>query len=223
MGTQGGSGGGGVGKISEHWQQQLQMAQDSRQASSPHHYARANAHDNKGVTASQVSGQRSENEEERNRATNHYEIRRQDWMSLDLGGQGLRALSDSLFHYIFLDKLYLNSNKLTSLPSAIGRLKNLSHLDLSCNQLSELPPELGMLVNLKNLLIFDNNLHTLPHELGALYQLEMIGLEGNPLEESLKSEIMRKGTKALITHLREEAPGMRPLVLCLPGLSCRPA
>ena len=194
-------------KVSEHWQQQLQLAQDSRQANTPHYYARANAHDNKGSATSATTGQRGEKEEERNRAGKTDEARRQDWMSLDIGGQGLRCLSPSLFGYTFLDKLYMNGNKLTALPAAIGRLKNLHHLDISNNQISELPPELGILVNLKTLLAFDNNLQSLPHELGALYQLDVIGIEGNPLEESLKAEIMRNGTRSLITQLREQAPG----------------
>ena len=156
---------------------------------------------------SATNGQRGEKEEERNRAGKTDEARRQDWMSLDIGGQGLRSLSLSLFGYTFLDKLYMNGNKLTSLPAAIGRLKNLNHLDVSNNQIGELPPELGMLVNLKTLLAFDNNLQSLPHELGALYQLDVIGIEGNPLEESLKTEVMRNGTRSLITQLREQAPG----------------
>ncbi|KFY03250.1 hypothetical protein O988_01601, partial [Pseudogymnoascus sp. VKM F-3808] len=59
------------------------------------------------------------------------------------------------------------------------------------NQLSDLPPELGM---------------TLPNELGSLYHLEMLGIEGNPLEVGLKREIMENGTKALVLHLRETAP-----------------
>ena len=201
---------GGISKVSDHWQTQLQLVQESRQASSPHHHARVNAHVNKGVTPSTLNGHGGNDEEERNRATNSSEIRRQDWMSLDLGGQGLRAISEALFNYTFLDKLYLNFNKLTHLPSSVGRLKGLSHLDVSNNQLSEVPPEVGMLVNLKTLLLFDNNLHSLPHELGALYQLETLGIEGNPLEEELKSEIIQNGTKALVTHLREAAPGEPP-------------
>ncbi|KAI9681477.1 MAG: Glucose-repressible alcohol dehydrogenase transcriptional effector [Caeruleum heppii] len=206
-----GNGQGGHGKFSEHWQQQLQLAQESRQASSPHHYARANAHVNKGVTSGIINGQRKDTDpEDRNRATNNKENRRQDWMSLDFGGQGCRALSPALFNYTFLDKLYLNYNRLGRLPAALGRLRGLSHLDISNNQLSELPPEIGMLVNLKTLLLFDNNLHSLPYEMGSLYQLETLGVEGNPLEEEMKSEIMQNGTKALITHLRENAPVTLP-------------
>ncbi|KAI9829242.1 MAG: Glucose-repressible alcohol dehydrogenase transcriptional effector [Sarea resinae] len=193
--------------VSEHWAQQLQLAAESRQASSPHHYARTNAHVNKGITSTNANGaKRDGDKEERNRAPHGNDSRRQDWMSLDFGGQGLRALSEPLFHYTFLDKLYLNFNKLTHLPAAIGSLRSLSHLDISSNQLSELPPEIGMLTGLKNLLLFDNNLHTLPAEMGSLYQLETLGIEGNPIEEPLKNEIIQSGTKALITHLREHAP-----------------
>lgn len=201
-----------TGKVSEHWQQQMQLAQESRQANSPHYFARALARDNKGLGVRATDGERGENEAERRPARKVGHVRRPDWMSLDLGGQGLRSLSESLFNYAFLDKLYMNSNKLTNLPPAIGRLKNLTHLDISNNQISELPPELGMLVNLKTLLAFDNRLQSLPHELGALYQLEIVGVEGNPLDESLKSEMMRNGTKSLITLLREQAPGGRAIV-----------
>jgi len=141
-------------------------------------------------------------------------------MALDFGGQGLRVISSPLFAYTFLDKLYLNYNKLTFLPPAIGKLKQLSHLDLSNNQLTELPVEIGMLVKLRNLLFFDNQITNLPNELGSLYQLETLGIEGNPLKEDLKQTIMEEGTKALITLLREEAPGMRDSrrVLSLLGL-----
>ncbi len=209
-----------VNKVSEHWQQQLQLAQESRQANSPHYHARTNAHENKGVAMRATNGGHGdENDDERNRVSRPTEEpRRQTWHALDLGGQGLRNLSEALFGYTFLEKLYMNANKLTRVPAGIGRLKNLSLLDISNNQLSELPPEMGMLVNLKQLLVFDNRLTTLPHELGALYQLEVLGIEGNPLEEPLKSEMMQNGTKALITLLREGAPGTY-YILCMQRLS----
>ena len=74
----------------------------------------------------------------------------------------------------------------------------------------DIPPEIGMLVNMKQLLLFDNKINTLPYEMGSMFQLEMLGIEGNPLQEDLKQEIMQNGTKALITHLRENAPGEHP-------------
>lgn len=196
------------GPMNEHWQLQLQLAAESRQASSPHYYARAVAQQTKGLQLSSNQNEQNENgTEERNRATAIKDQRRQDWMSLDFGGQGLRALSNGLFHYVFLDKLYLNHNKLKSLPSSIGQLKNLTHLDVSSNELTEIPEEIGMLTNLKKLLLFDNNLQTLPYEMGYLYQLDTLGIEGNPLTDVLKSRIMQEGTKSLVKYLKEEMPG----------------
>ena len=149
-----------------------------------------------------------EEDVERNRTTTKGEVRRQDWDAMDLSGQGLRALSPSLFmHYMFLGKLFIDNNKLTRLHSAVGQLRHLSHLDASNNQLMEIPAEIGMLVNLTSLLLFDNNIRLLPFEIGYLYKLETLGIEGNPLEEGLKEEIVQNGTKALVTHLRENMAG----------------
>lgn len=125
---------------------------------------------------------------------------------MDLSGQGLRVLATPLFKYTFLTELYVASNKITYLPATIGHLRLLRHLDASSNQLAQLPPELGMCVYLKNLLLFDNNIQTLPNELGSLFQLEILGIEGNPLDAVMKQAIMEKGTKALINELRESTP-----------------
>lgn len=146
---------------------------------------------------------------------------RQGWNALDFGGQGLRALTTSLFNYGFIEKLYLNSNKLKVLPPAIGQLRKLNHLDLSGNELTELPEELGMLSNLKKLLLFDNNIRTLPYEMGYLYRLETLGIEGNPLNDVLKSQIMKDGTKALIKYLKEEMPGAFQMLIPLSSIFAR--
>ena len=127
-------------------------------------------------------------------------IRRQNWLNMDISGQGLRILTAPLFAYTFLNELYIASNKITHIPASIGKLRQLRYLDASNNQLADLPPEIGMCVYLKHLLLFDNQLHTLPDEMGSLYQLEMLGIEGNPLDSALKREIMDNGTKSLILH-----------------------
>lgn len=198
--------------VSDHWQQQLQLATEARAASSaPHHHCRKEgvSRVNKGPV--EVSPEHSPsvgNDEERNRATTNGEIRRQDWDAMDLSGQGLRALSPSLFcDYMFLGKLFIDNNRLTRLDPSLGSLRSLTHLDASNNELVDVPEEIGMLVNLKSLLLFDNNIHSLPNEIGYLYKLEMLGVEGNPLDEDMKDEIIRKGSRALVTHLRENTAG----------------
>ncbi|KAF2011738.1 hypothetical protein BU24DRAFT_413361 [Aaosphaeria arxii CBS 175.79] len=200
--------------VNEHWAEQLQLAQRSREMTQSHSHARNHPSVNKSVVAGTTNGtQKEEPKEERNRpAANRVEDAKANhvWTILDFGGQNLKVLTNSLFNYNFLTKLYVNCNKLTFLPPAVGKLRNLTHLDASLNNLHYLPPELGMLVNLKQLLLFDNQLDSLPYELGSLYQLEMLGIEGNPVPDELKSIIVEQGTTELIKYFRENAPGPDP-------------
>lgn len=193
----------------EHWQAQQQWAEEARANTSPHHQARTVAQVSKHLNlgASQT-GNEEVQEEERNRPVTVPKASRQGWTAIDLGGQGLRALSDVLFRYDFLQKLYLNHNNLDRLPATIGRLKSLVELDVSGNQLRELPAEIGMLINLERLMLVDNHLRTLPYELGHLYKLSALGVEGNPLnEDDMKTRIMHMSTKDFIEYLRDEMPG----------------
>lgn len=199
----------------------MQLAAESRQAqSAPHHHCKKEgviSRVSKAVEQTPTEETAEEGEEERNRATTVGEISRQDWDALDCSGQGMRAISTSIFAYKFLKKLYLDHNRLSRLDPIVGHLRNLTHLDISNNQIMELPEEIGMLVNLKELLVFDNNLQTLPYEVGYLFKLETLGIDGNPLDEDLKEHIVHHGTKSLVTHLREHAapttpPNERPRV-----------
>lgn len=195
--------------MNEHWQQQLQLAAESRQASSPHFYARAIAQQNKGLQLAPSQPEVQENGIHwKNGVAKTKTVSRQGWHALDFGGQGIRALTPPLFRYAFLEKLYLNHNKLKVLPPEIGQLRRLTQLDLSNNDLTELPAEIGMLTNLKQFSLFDNNIRTLPYEMGYLYRLEVLGIEGNPLEDVLKSQVMKEGTRALIKYLKEDMPGL---------------
>ncbi|MCJ1414381.1 Glucose-repressible alcohol dehydrogenase transcriptional effector [Xylographa parallela] len=200
--------------VNEQWQEQLQLYADLRQSASTAH-----RHTKKpgAVIASRVVVQPSvaDSKEgdtiERNRTVSIVDDQRQDWDGIDLSGQGLRALSVSLFHnYIFLTKLFIDNNKLTSLPPAISQLRNLELLQASNNQLRELPDSIGMLVRLKQLLVFDNMIHTLPCEIGHLYTLEMLGIEGNPLDDDIKDILVQQGTQALIVHIRDTTEGGTP-------------
>ena len=129
---------------------------------------------------------------------------RQLWCQLDLSGQGLVQLSPNLFHYDFLESLYLNNNKLTSVPPAISKLRSLRVLDLSNNKISELPSELGLCFNIRFLYLFDNNIKTLPNSFGNLIELLFLGIEGNPIDMKIANIIAEKGTKELIATLRDQ-------------------
>lgn len=193
----------------EHWAEQLALAQRAREMTQSHSHARNHPSVNKSVVAGTSNGAQKETEkEERNRpiAQSSQDAKENHvWTILDFGGQNLKVITPALFQYQFLTKLYLNCNKLTVLPEGLGKLRNLTHLDISLNDLRALPAEIGMLVNLKQLLLFDNHVQYLPDEIGSLFQLEMLGIEGNPLEDNIKSIIVEQGTGELIKHFREHA------------------
>ena len=190
----------------EHWSFQVQCAQQAREATDRHHWAK-NTNLNKGPSSAPDSSRKETDSEERNRATGEVDVAPVQWDTLDICGLGLRALAPQMFAYPFLRKLFLNNNKLACLPPEIGRLRNLVHLDVSSNELTDLPAEIGMLVNLKELWLFYNQLEMLPLEVGSLYQLELLGVEGNPLSDDIRTIMIEEGSKAMITTLRESAPG----------------
>ena len=130
------------------------------------------------------------------------------WSSLDMGGVNIKNIpsSSGLFSFTFLINLYLNHNALSSIPPEISKLRHLVLLDLSGNNLTSLAPEIGMLTQLKELYLFDNHITTIPPEFGSLHQLQTLGIEGNPLDTSLKVIVQKDGTPALISFLRDSCP-----------------
>ncbi|OBA22758.1 hypothetical protein METBIDRAFT_34553 [Metschnikowia bicuspidata var. bicuspidata NRRL YB-4993] len=131
---------------------------------------------------------------------------KQLWCHMDFSGQGLLNLAPKLFQYEFLESLYLNNNKLTTVPLVVKKLRGLRVLDLSQNRISEIPPELGLCYNLRYLYLFDNNIKTLPHQFRNLIELLFLGIEGNPIDLNIANLIAEQGTKALITHYRDMEP-----------------
>jgi CCR4-NOT transcription complex subunit 6 len=191
--------GGQAQQISGHWTEQLKLHKETERAHAmmieqhaPNYYARTKGHENRSIpseiTATNLAIDAAQDEtEDRGRPSNlEGSVKRQDWHNMDMSGQGIRVLTAPVFSYTFLNDLYIASNKISQLPAAISKLRQLRHLDASNNALTELPPELGMCVYLKQLLVFDNNIRSLPNELGSLYQLEMLGIEGNPLDAAMK-------------------------------------
>lgn len=194
------------GSENQQWKEHVKMFQEYRISGSPHHHARVSAQ--KGFSNARgdlkSAGEDTIDGEERTRAP---VVRKKDkplWSELDFGGQGLRSLSTALFRYDFLEKLYLNHNRLEKIPPEIGKLKSLVHLDLSHNLLVELPGEIGLLTKLEELLLFDNHLETLPIEFAYMHRLRILGLVGNPINNELGTKIKEEGTKSLINYLREE-------------------
>jgi CCR4-NOT transcription complex subunit 6 len=210
--------GGQAQQLTEHWAEQLRLHKEAERAHAtmteqhqPHFYARLKAAENRGIGGAALTGETgpsADGEDDRRRPWSLEKTnKRQDWYNLDMSGQGLRVLAPPLFAYEFLQELYIASNRLTYLPAEIGKLRHLRHLDASNNLISELPPEVGMCTNLKSLYLFNNQIRDLPSELGSLYLLDMLGIEGNPLDPSQKQEIMAGDSKSLVNRLLLKAPG----------------
>ncbi|CAG8585120.1 1200_t:CDS:2 [Acaulospora morrowiae] len=203
-----------TGISSTHWQHQLNYAQLSRQSASPHHHARQAAvvarncnllnaaiaiTDPNNPNKPPLNGVQTKKDANGDKQDQPF----QQWMTIDLGGMGLKNISKELFQYNFLTTLFINYNNLTYISPEISKLRNLVMLDISGNKLSNVPPEMGMLTNLRDLLLFDNNLVSLPYELGTLYKLETLGIEGNPINDSIKNLLQKEGTPAVISFLRD--------------------
>lgn len=106
---------------------------------------------------------------------------------LDFSRLGLNTLSvDSITDRRKRDtkQLYLNYNRLGSLPSSVTLFFNLEFLDISNNGLSFICEDIMRLTKLKTLIAKNNRLDefSLPKEFGSL-QLEVLNFSGNRFEE----------------------------------------
>lgn len=81
-------------------------------------------------------------------------------------------------------QLYLNYNRLTTLPSSLSLLCNLEFLDISNNGLTAVCEGITRLARLKTLIAKNNRLDefSLPKEFGSL-PLEVLNFSGNRFEE----------------------------------------
>ncbi|KAL3653239.1 hypothetical protein CASFOL_002920 [Castilleja foliolosa] len=92
----------------------------------------------------------------------------------------------------FLKELYVikaKSNRLKTIPTSIGECVSLVEVDLSCNLLAELPEEFGNLKVLKALYLGNNGLKSLPKTLfQKCLQLSILDLHGT----SVTLELLRE-------------------------------
>ncbi|XP_058197296.1 uncharacterized protein LOC131313166 [Rhododendron vialii] len=101
--------------------------------------------------------------------------------TLDLSGNNLPTLPDSICDLTRLKRLTLEGCNLLHLPSEIGRLISLDTLGLQGNSLRILPDSILNLARLKSLHLNDSNVTHLPSEIGRLISLETLNLDGNRL------------------------------------------
>src|SRR5581483_2018560 len=80
-----------------------------------------------------------------------------------------------------LQRLYLSGNQIESIPKEIGQLHNLQILHLARNKIESIPKEIGQLHNLQTLLLNNNNIVNIPKEIGQLHNLQILHLQNNQI------------------------------------------
>ena len=68
---------------------------------------------------------------------------------LNISGNELAGLPDSVRNLIRLSYLLLRDNQISSLPSWIGNFRGLTYLDLTGNSLTTIPPDVAELTRLR--------------------------------------------------------------------------
>lgn len=201
----------------EHYQEQRRLWEEAKEMheGAGHHRARQFAQQSKVVPGPfggpLGAGGDDATVEDKIRAATTQQQNRNAWSELDMGGQGLRALSPTLFKFRFLTRLDLPGNALRMLPAAIGDLRNLEYLDISFNNLVSLPDELGMLSGLKTLLLSSNHqLTQLPWSAGYLHKLETLAMFETGYWQEMppdhKQAFLHGGVKGLVNQFLESMP-----------------
>ncbi|OHD92113.1 MAG: protein kinase, partial [Sulfuricurvum sp. RIFOXYD2_FULL_44_160] len=85
--------------------------------------------------------------------------------------------------------LILTDNRLTSLPSSIGKLHKLQKCALAGNRLETLPDEMAQCRNLELLRLSANNLQAIPTWLWNLPKLSWLAFSGNPCSPKAQFEL----------------------------------
>ncbi|HEX8472611.1 MAG TPA: leucine-rich repeat domain-containing protein, partial [Pyrinomonadaceae bacterium] len=107
------------------------------------------------------------------------EARKNQGAILNLSGEKLTELPESICNLTQLQVLDLSGNRLTSLPESIYQLTQLQDLVLSGNRLASLPESIGWMTELKRLYLDYNQLIALPESLKNLKSLKRLYLHGN--------------------------------------------
>ncbi|OGY94339.1 MAG: hypothetical protein A2406_02905 [Candidatus Komeilibacteria bacterium RIFOXYC1_FULL_37_11] len=135
--------------------------------------------------------------------------------SLDLSGQGLSQVDQSVFKQSNLRQLDVSDNQLTgALPAEIRQLQNLQILRATNNQMTGVPAEIGQLSNLIELDLSNNQLTGLPYELGNLKNLKILNLSGNNVSQ-YDLDIIRQSLSADVNIIMDSQQNVA-VIYCQP-------
>lgn len=109
--------------------------------------------------------------------------------TLDLSGQQLTSLPDSVLSRSDITVLNVSNNQLAVLPADIAKLTNLTVLNIENNRLEGLPKELTQMKNLREIRANNNRIKSLPGELEGMTFLKFLDISGNRLSEEQAQQI----------------------------------
>lgn len=117
---------------------------------------------------------------------------------LDLSGQQLTSLPDSVLSRTDVTTLNVSNNQLTNLPADIAKMTNLEVINVENNRLTGLPPEIAQLKKLREIRANNNRMTGLPPELGNMTGLSLLDISGNSISQSDLEQIKAKLTRTQI-------------------------
>lgn len=109
--------------------------------------------------------------------------------TLDLSGQQLTSLPDSVLSRSDITVLNLSNNQLASLPPEISKLANLEILNIENNRLEGFPKEIDQLKSLREIRANNNRITSLPSELGNMTRLQLLDISDNRIPASQTEQI----------------------------------
>lgn len=128
--------------------------------------------------------------------------------SLDLAGQGLTELPESLGQLAQLLELSVSDNQLSQLPESIGELIQLQRLYVGGNQLKALPESLGQLTRLRTFDVSRNQLKALLQSFRQLTQLQTLNISFNEFRilPDFISQLAKLHTFSVVQNKLEAMP-----------------
>ncbi len=114
-------------------------------------------------------------------------------IELDLSGNNVSTIHNSIKPIKSLKKIDLSHNKLSFLPDSFSNLKFLEVLSLASNRFKELPESIKKLKNLKYLNIIDNKSLEIPEFLNELNNLSEVWIDSSYESLEIIKNLKRKG------------------------------
>ena len=112
--------------------------------------------------------------------------------TVDLSGQQLTTLPESVLSQTDITVLNVSNNQLTTLPAGIERLSKLEVLNVENNRLTSFPTELSKLTALRQLLANNNRLESVSGQLETMTWLQALDLSGNNIPADQRVMLQNK-------------------------------